>query len=549
MDPSEHPSLADLIMSRGNATVLEHNGIRIVSAIPLPPIKTNKDNITLLQHNWNADMALSGMNGERASIRFGSTNLIDATFEIRDINISILGKTLLRSCNLTLINCHINASRTASDRIDVCGGSHLKLVGCEVNNCRITDEYGKFKSRRKTYEFLNCNFSYTDPLAVFYFLDTTHSDVILNECRLPRLKATNSSTVEARGCIFKQIELTEASSGEFTNCKLEGEIPGKAVNSNNVILMTKSTGRFINCPIRWLYAYQDSEAFVTDSIIECALVGYSSQIKMKNSTIKSKARYTIITAQSTLEAHNLTIQRVPITAGENLYERLPAFKITSSRVQFTGNFKFAFEEDISRTRLDMYIDESTVLFPKTINANLFPRLFETGSRVFYPEGFRVNVSGSEGNEFHKILMGSLFPGDSKTMYTSQRAPLLFGKRGEKLRLNYHLLHGSSVTLDDMFENEIVFAKSLIPSRAFLASKGVKISRELMNDRTFFTNLFLRIYPDICPVCHEDEKPCDIVVSCGHVYHEKCYQSMVSHAKQNNCALCRKTTFIVNIYKQ
>jgi hypothetical protein len=591
MDPSTQPSLADLIMSRGNAIILEHNGIRIVAARPLQqPIETDENNVTRFKrHNWNADMALSGMNEERASIHLESSSLINATFEIRDMNISISGIASLRSCNLTLINCLINASCAAIDWISIQGRSHLKFVGCEVNNCRIAADYRSLKSDRKTYEFSNCNFSYKDPLAVFCFLDTMHSNVILNECKLPRLYVKDSSTIEAHSCTFKQIALTKASRGKFIDCKLEEEVTN-VTNKNNAILTTESKGSFIHCQIKWLMAHKSSKASITDSPVESVTGTCSSLIEMKNSTIKSKGYRTTIASKSTLNAHDLTIELLPITAGENLYGRLAPVKIESSMARFTGNLKFVFEENISETRLDINIDESTVLFPKTINANLLPRLFATGSQVFYPKGFRIDVPRSKENEFHKILMGSLFPGEweaidllqkslrapkspaqkmpyaTDLMYTSRRSALLFGKPGKNIRINClgRLFLGSSVTLDDMSKDEIAFAKSLIPSRAFLTSKGVKISKELMNDINFFTPPFYKVRQDICSICHELDSPCDTVATpCGHVYHEECYRSMLSFYKkeatnyfanpfakprETNCAICEQNTSIINIYK-
>jgi hypothetical protein len=137
MDPSEQPSLADLIMSRGNATVLERNGIRIVSAGPLRPIETDENNVPLFKcNNFNKPMVLSGIN-DGASARFWAPHLSNSTFEIRNMNISIFYPLFLHSCNLTFINCRISASDITRDEIKAWGGS-LKFVGCIVNDCRIS---------------------------------------------------------------------------------------------------------------------------------------------------------------------------------------------------------------------------------------------------------------------------------------------------------------------------------------------------------------------------------------------------------------------------
>jgi hypothetical protein len=381
----------------------------------------------------------------------------------------------------------------------------------------------------------------------------------LNACELPSLWVTGSSTVEAHDCTFKQIALSK-SSGVFTNCKFKEEItrnylPIRALldphffrdefkeeitgtTNNNVRLIGESTAHFTNCQIRWLTAYRNSQAFITDSFVDSAWIGHSSQAKIKNSTISCKTRPTTITAKSTLEAHNLTIQRSPITAQ---YYRATPIRIESSFARLTGNLKFDFEENISKTRSDITIIGSTMILPQTISANLLPIFFMTGGRISYPEGLQIDVPGIERNEFHKILMRSLVPADeSKKMFMPRVSALPFRKLSKDLRINYQgrLFYKSPATLDDMSENEIAYAKSLIPSRAFLASKGASFSRELMNNRAFFTPLSFKIYMDTCPACRNPEIPCNTVANCGHTYHERCYRIMISQAKKDECALCK-----------
>jgi hypothetical protein len=521
MDPSEQPPLEETIMSCGHARVLERKRVRIVSDGLLPPIKKNARFSALFTgQKFCANTAWSKII-DGASICFVDTNMSHATFEIRDMNVSIGYELSLYNCKLTLINCCINAIDIDKDVINVYGGSHLKLVECNANNCKI---YVKADLTGRTAKMGNLN--------------------------PPK---DTSATIEAHNCSLRRIELYRKARGVFTNCELEEKIPSTATtNSNNVFLRTESVGKFINCQIGWLHACRNSKVFIIDSSVDSALCSYSSLIKMKNSTIKSKTRQTIITTKSTLNAHNLTIELLPTTAGENLYDRFATVNIDSSLARFTGNLNFVFDENIPETRSDITITgSSTVILPQTINANLLPIFFMTGGRIYYPERLQIDVPGIERNEFHKILMSSLVPADeSKRMFMLRRSALPFIKLSKDLRINYQgrLFYKSPATLDDMSENEIAYAKSLIPSRAFLASKGVRVSKELMNNKAFFSPLSIKVHTDFCSKCHNPKIPCDAVADCGHTYHERCYLTMVSQAQRSNCTICGSRTQIINIRK-
>ncbi|MDR1334215.1 MAG: hypothetical protein LBJ71_03285 [Holosporaceae bacterium] len=100
----------------------------------------------------------------------------------------------------------------------------------------------------------------------------------------------------------------------------------------------------------------------------------------------------------------------------------------------------------------------------------------------------------------------------------------------------------------MSEDEIARAKSRILSKAFLAIQGTKIS-EVFNNGNSPITLSYRVYQDICPVCLEQDPPCDTVATpCGHVYHEECYLSMLSNMKSTNCAICNQAINFIISYK-
>jgi hypothetical protein len=192
-----------------------------------------------------------------------------------------------------------------------------------------------------------------------------------------------------------------------------------------------------------------------------------------------------------------------------------------------------------------------VFFPETINANLFPRFFAlTRCHFSYPKGFKIRASGGE---FHKTLVGSMILDKPQPTYTSQhsaRPPILLNAEmsPRSFRINCWGSLFRPTTLDNMSEDEIAWAKSQTPSMAFLASQGTKISEVFNNGNSPITP-FYKVYQDICPICYEQDSPCDTVVApCGHVYHEKCYLSMLSNMKSINCTICNQATKFIISYK-
>jgi hypothetical protein len=294
MNPNEISPQAKILLTHKTLVVSEHNGSRIVTEGLLPPIKTDADHTTLFRkRTLDKDMVLSGINND-ASIRFVATNLFNATFEIRDINISIVRELLLRACSLTLINCRINASNVDEGIINVCEKSFLKLVDCEVNNCKISigtkltekDAPDWHPTPART-QFLNscilsnCILNYTLPSIEIFPLEVQgYSQIVLETCKVTSLMATTSSLIRAYNCSFERIAITKTAGGIFTKCQIKGTATAKE-DGRDAVIRKASNGTFINCQIRGLTAYKDSQVFFIDSSVE-SVTAYLSQINIKN---------------------------------------------------------------------------------------------------------------------------------------------------------------------------------------------------------------------------------------------------------------------------
>ncbi|MDR1334214.1 MAG: hypothetical protein LBJ71_03280 [Holosporaceae bacterium] len=563
MDPNESLSLAETIMNHRNAMDFRHNNIEILAAGPLQPIETDVDHAALFRRrDLRKDMVLSGINND-ASVRFVATNLFRAKVEIRDLNVFIVRELLLCASTLTFINCRISVSNVGEDMINVCKGSTLKLVECEVNDCRIavgteltaraaaiwigTAAIWMFEPRRVPQNFCffsDCNFSYISPSMGLPFIEVlSHSKVRLNTCSFPNLIATDSSEIQINNCFFDHIWIAENSTVQLTNChrkKTRANIPSE----NNVSLFEEGHGLFSNCHLKDLEIRLHSTAEITDSFVESALAFFSSKLKMERVIIASKTCSPLfIDAKSTLDARDVEIRQSQNDAS------LPILIRGSSKAHFNGKLNFVFGEHTPENCPGMVIQNSSVFFPEvTIEANLPPFFFVlAGSRVFYPEGTRLNIFGNEGNEFHRILKGSLIPGESKAMYISPRFTLPrkqvsnAGKPCRTLRIDRwgHLSRGS-ITRDDISEDDIAFTKSSTPSKAFLISRGIKINAKL-NINSPLNRLNFKVYEDICPLCWEEEGCDTVMIPCGHVYHEDCYLSMISERKVDDCGICRSIT--------
>jgi hypothetical protein len=540
MDPSTLLTLREIITSRGNIIDYRHNGIEIFASSPLPPIETDEGHDALFrERDWHADAILKGRDGE-SSIHFIATNFFGSTVEIRDMDISITRELLLCSSNFTLINCRVNASDIGEDMINVCRGSHLTLVECEVNNCRISA--GTELTARAAaiwppdpveliYQnfcvFWDCNFSYTSPTDL-NFLEVICSNVILTDCTLPNLVAS-SSEIEAVDCFFESFEIAVKSEGIFYNCQVE----------RFAYFFDEGIGALFNCQIEKMLIRWSSKVSVTDSWVGSAGAALFSELKMENVTIASKTEATCITEVSSLYARNITIQRQ-----NDIYPFLYAGG--KSLMKFDEVLNFVSGES-SRVYSDMIIDGSCAIFPPKVNANLFPNIFVLAkSKVFCPEKIEINVPGIKGSEFRRLWIGLTDPGESKNYFTSRRSALPpFGKFDGRIKINSwgHLLRGS-LTLDDLSEKEMFFTKSLMLSKASFLNLGIEAMK-----RCFIWFSF-RVYADACPICLDREKPCDTVaIPCGHVYHQDCYLSMAYFSTDTgvNCAICRQPSRVVGIY--